>query len=240
MLYDMYGTIVSTHRSCELYLYQNWGQRPPSPPENNVSWFLPARYTTSLSSNIWPGWTLVDQNDSEQIQYPSEAASPRQPDKGSRVEGIPNQLFPALLRPRWWWHSYYSRRRRRERRQRGRRRTTTRGKHRVAMQGRRHLSSSPDRPSDAAAFVVRRAARHSSSPPPPGGGSSHGVGLSPIAAPSRARETESNATPHGDRTRDWHRRDGGAVRRDLLLALNSRRQTPLLDAARRGGRRRRR
>lgn len=144
--------------------FQNWGQRPPSPPENNVSWFLPARYTTSLSSNIWPGWTLVDH---EQIQYPSEAASPRQPDKGSRVEGIPNQLFPALLRPRWWWHSYYSRRRRRERRRRGRRRTTTRGKHRVAMRGRRHLSSSPDRPSDAAAFVVRRAARHSSSPPPP-------------------------------------------------------------------------
>jgi hypothetical protein len=34
------------------------------------------------------------------------------------------------------------------------------------MRGRRHLSSSPDRPSDAAAFVVRRAARHSSSPPP--------------------------------------------------------------------------
>lgn len=77
-------------------------------------------------------------------------------------------------------------------------------------------------------------------PPPPGGGSSHSVGLSPIAAPSRARETESNATPHGDRTRDWHRRNGGAARRDLLLALNSRRQTPLLDAARRGGRRRRR
>jgi hypothetical protein len=46
---------------------------------------------------------------------------------------------------------------------------------------------------------------------PPGGGSSRGVGLSPIAAPSRARETKSNAAPHGDRTRDWHRRNGGAA-----------------------------
>ena len=180
---------------------QNWGQRPHLPLK---TMFL---VSSSSDNNIiiiiisgLDGLSLIDQNDGEQIQYPSDAASARQPDKGSHVEGIPNQLLPALLRPRWWWHSYYSRRNEEERQPGESTASLCEAvviwRHCLAAH-RTLLHSLCDVP-------------HDSSPPPPGGGSSRGVGLSPIAAPSRARDRQ-HAAPHGDRTRGRHRHDGGAA-----------------------------